>query len=96
MLQGESISSESEAELMKVFQSLDKKGRGYIGVRELKNMTKSVGQRISKKEIRQMISIADLDGDGKVNYDGKYEEYLINPTSLLVYLFGVGVFANEL
>ena len=71
MLVGKPISAESETELIKVFKMLDVKGKGHIGVKELQRVTQSVGQKLSKKEIRKMISIADSDGDGKVSFDGK-------------------------
>jgi len=69
MLIGKPISAESETELIKVFKMLDIKGKGHIGVKELQRVTQSVGQKLSKKEIRKMISIADSDGDGKVSFD---------------------------
>ena len=72
MLVGKPISAESETELMNVFRLLDVKGKGHIGVKELQEMTQSVGQKLSKKEIREMISVADSDGDGKVSFDGRY------------------------
>ena len=73
MLTGNPISAESEAELLKVFKLLDVKGKGYIGVKELQYVTQSVGQKLSKKEIRKMIRIADSNGDGKVSFDGKHQ-----------------------
>ena len=72
MLTGNPISAESETELLNIFKMLDVKGKGYIGVKELQYVTQSVGQKLSKKEIRKMISIADSDGDGKVSFDGKH------------------------
>lgn len=76
MLQGEPISAKSDVELMEVFKLMDTKGTGYIGAKELKHVTKSIGERLSRKEIQKMINIADSDGDGKVNYDGKYHDVI--------------------
>lgn len=34
----------------------------------------SLGERLSEEEVDDMIKEADLDGDGQVNYEGKYCE----------------------
>ena len=71
MLEGNPISSVSDSELEKVFQMLDVKGTGYIGAKELESVTRSVGEKISRKEIKKMINVADSDGDGKVDFNGE-------------------------
>ena len=71
MLLGKSIAATTEEELKEIFKSVDKNGDGFIGSKELKGMFKIVGQKVSRKEIKNMIRIADEDGDGKVSYEGK-------------------------
>ena len=70
MMVGKPITVENEDELREVFKSLDVKGKGYIGAKELKGMWKKIGQRVSRKEIREMIKVADANGDGKVSFEG--------------------------
>ena len=50
------------------FKQMDVNGDGHITQDELKQFMKQAGQRISKKELKQMISDADRNNDGKVNY----------------------------
>ena len=71
MLLGKSIAATTEEELKEIFKSVDKNGDGFIGSKELKGMFKIVGQKVSRKEIKNMIRIADEDGDGKVSYEGE-------------------------
>ncbi len=78
MLLGEPISVSPEKELEDIFKALDKNGDGFIGAKELSGMMKNIGQKCSKKEIRNMIKIADVNKDGKVDLEGENFIYLIS------------------
>lgn len=46
-----------------------------------------VGEKLSDKEVDEMIREADVDGDGQINYDGVYlslaSPYFLNAVSVL-------------
>lgn len=50
----------------------DKNNDGLISSNELRHVMTSLGERLSEEEVDDMIKEADLDGDGMVNYEGKY------------------------
>ena len=47
----------------------DKNGDNYISRSELKSAMKKLGEKMTDKDIDDMIKEADLDKDGKVNYE---------------------------
>ena len=47
----------------------DKNKDGMIDSSELKWMTTTMGQRLSQDELEAFMREADLDGDGKLNYE---------------------------
>lgn len=53
----------------------DKNSDGYITADELKHVMSNLGEKLSDEEIGDMITEADLDGDGKVSYSGKSTDY---------------------
>ena len=46
----------------------DKNGDHFISRSELKSAMRKMGETVTDKEVDQMIRIADLDKDGKINY----------------------------
>jgi calmodulin len=58
----------------------DKNGDGYITVDELKGILANNGEKISDIELNDMIKDADIDGDGKINYEGNIKSCI--PCSL--------------
>lgn len=50
----------------------DKNNDGLISSTELRHVMTSLGERLSDAEVDDMIKEADSDGDGMVNYEGKY------------------------
>lgn len=67
----------------------DLNGDGYIDLQELKTVMTNMGEEsLSDAEFKEMIKHADIDFDGKVNYEGKLYlclilSYYISVSSLL-------------
>ena len=46
-------------------------GDGFISSVELRHVMTNIGEKLTDEEVDEMISEADVDSDGKVNYEGK-------------------------
>ena len=57
-------------ELRQVFLVFDKDKDGFINARELKQVMNNLGEKLTDADISEMIREADVDGDGKVNFEG--------------------------
>ena len=62
-------SSIDEAEIRQSFDLFDLDGNGYITKFELTNVMASLGEELTEQEIDEMMSDADTDGDGQVNFE---------------------------
>ena len=62
----------SEDEMKEAFRVFDKDGNGFISAAELRQVMISLDEKLTDQEIDEMIKEADTDGDGQVNYDGKW------------------------
>ncbi|KAJ7841041.1 calmodulin [Mycena olivaceomarginata] len=62
--------TDSEEEIRQAFTVFDKDGNGTISVTELQQVMRSLGEKLSDREVEEMIREADTDGDGEINYDG--------------------------
>ncbi|KAK4771810.1 hypothetical protein SAY86_013585 [Trapa natans] len=60
---------EEKEELKEAFKVFDKDQNGYISACELRQVMVSLGEKLTDEEVEQMIKEADMDGDGRVNYD---------------------------
>ncbi|XP_071486915.1 EF-hand calcium-binding domain-containing protein 7-like [Diadema antillarum] len=58
----------SEDDLLHAFQKIDVNGDGYITQKELSKVLTQRGDKMSEKEVEDMIAEADIDGDRKLNY----------------------------
>lgn len=52
-------------------QVFDKNHDGFISEAELRYAMTNLGESLSDEDLKSMIKAADLDGDGKINYNGK-------------------------
>ena len=55
-----------------VFRIFDKDDDGLISVDELRHIMLSFGEKMTEKELDEMISEANCDKDGHIDYDGMY------------------------
>ncbi|GFH46458.1 calmodulin [Chaetoceros tenuissimus] len=61
--------TDTEAEIIESFRVFDKDGNGFISKAELSHVMTNLGERLTVKEVDNMIREADIDGDGQVNYE---------------------------
>lgn len=83
---------DSEEELREAFKVFDKDGSGDISAAELRHVMTSLGEKLTDEEVDEMIREADIDGDGKVNYEGNelfynVYHYLQNEYIILHYIY---------
>uniref|UniRef100_A0A8C6DYB3 EF-hand domain-containing protein n=1 Tax=Moschus moschiferus TaxID=68415 RepID=A0A8C6DYB3_MOSMO len=61
--------SVTEEGLRDIFRAFDQDNDGYISVDELRQATAQLGEKLSQDELDAMIREADVDQDGRVNYE---------------------------
>ena len=60
---------DNEEELLKAFKVFDKEGNGLININEMKHIMLTSGNNLSESEINNMLTEADTDMDGYINYE---------------------------
>ena len=63
------LSNEQSAELKKAFEVMDANKDGVVTKDELKALLKGLGEEVTDEVIDEMISIADENGDGKIQFE---------------------------
>ena len=63
---------QEEAELIDAFRIFDQNGDGVITTEEIKNVMRSIGQKMSDDEVEEMVAKGDLNGDGVLDYQGEW------------------------
>eukprot|EP00090_Calanus_glacialis_P008901 TRINITY_DN17216_c0_g1_i1.p1 TRINITY_DN17216_c0_g1~~TRINITY_DN17216_c0_g1_i1.p1 ORF type:complete len:176 (+),score=57.81 TRINITY_DN17216_c0_g1_i1:25-528(+) len=58
-----------EEEIREAFRVFDRESYGFITVNDLTHVMQTLGEKLSAEETQELISEADLDGDGNVNYE---------------------------
>ncbi|VDI33374.1 Hypothetical predicted protein [Mytilus galloprovincialis] len=61
--------SDPVEDLREAFKIFDKNNDGKIDTNELKKVMVNIGEKLTDEEANEMIKEADVDGDGKVNYE---------------------------
>jgi len=69
MMKKQAEHQDNSAELKEAFKIFDRDGNGYIDAAELKKVVTQYGARLSLEEAEELLHEADLDGDGKLNYN---------------------------
>ena len=58
-----------EEEIREAFRVFDREGHGFITVPDLCQVLTTLGDKLTVEESEELISEADIDGDGNVNYE---------------------------
>lgn len=66
--------------LERAFKIFDKNGDGFIEVNELSRVMTELGEKLSEEEVKQMLAVADVDKDGKINYK-EFINYITKPVN---------------
>lgn len=57
---------------MKKFNRVfDRDNNGYITLDELQRAMQMIGENVTDAQLNEMLALADLDKDGKINYEGE-------------------------
>ena len=56
-------------EIREAFKIFDRDGNGYIDAKELKHVVTRMGEVLTTAEADEFMKEADLDGDGKLDYN---------------------------
>lgn len=51
------------------FQAFDNNGNGFASATELGHVMTNLGQKLTDKDVDEMVGEADVDGDGQINYE---------------------------
>jgi len=65
------VEEDLPADIRRAFRIFDKDGTGTISSEELRRVMMNMGWRMSEEEVYEMMSEADIDGDGEINYEGR-------------------------
>jgi calmodulin len=72
MMAKKSEEDSSEQDLREAFSLFDKDGNGVISGEELKFVLSGMGCEVTDDAAEEMIKLADIDGDGGINFEGDY------------------------
>jgi len=70
--------AEELEEMRQAFRVFDIDGNGVIDENELKITMFNLGENLSDCDVKQMIKLADRNGDGKIDYEGKTYLFAVN------------------
>ncbi|XP_022910542.1 calcium-binding protein E63-1 [Onthophagus taurus] len=65
----ERAAEDAQQDLLAAFQVFDLDNNGYITRDELKIAMEKIGEPVTEEQITQLITMADVDLDGKINYE---------------------------
>ena len=55
--------------MREAFKIFDRDGNGYIDIKEMKTVITRMGEPLSDREADELFQGADLNGDGKLDYN---------------------------
>merc|ERR1719150_3064839 len=55
--------------IREAFKIFDRDKDGFVSTKELKKVTTMLGQQLTKEEVEEFMKEADVDGNGKLDYD---------------------------
>ncbi len=61
--------TDSRDDVMKVFKIFDQDSTNFITIENLRQVAQELGETMSEEELTEMITRADSDGDGKINFE---------------------------
>lgn len=59
-----------EEEILDAFREFDRDGNGSISKEELRMAIATLGEKVKEDELDELFTMADLNGDGQINYPG--------------------------
>ena len=69
MMERKNNEEDTEVEIINAFRVFDTESNGLISNQNLSHIIKTLGETLTEKEIEEIISEADVDGDGFINYE---------------------------
>ena len=60
-----------------LFRVFDRDGNGYITRDELQTAMEMIQENVTENQVNEMLALADLDNDGKINYEGKQNTQIL-------------------
>ena len=61
--------TDTDEELRSGFKQFDKNQDGQITIEDLRALMEELGEALSEEELQEMINVASMEGDGKVNFE---------------------------
>ncbi|KAG0304890.1 calmodulin-like 3 [Dissophora globulifera] len=65
----EVVEADLDESIREAFKVFNKNGDGYISAAELRQALSSLGERVTDREVKEMIREASVNGDGQINYE---------------------------
>ena len=70
MAKKETDPEKEKDEMLEAFKTFDRDGNGFLSMAELRYVMVNIGEKLTDDELEEMMREADVDGDGKINYEG--------------------------
>ena len=69
MMEKKNNEEDTEVEIINAFRVFDTESNGLISNQNLAHIIRTLDETLTDKEIEEIISEADVDGDGFINYE---------------------------